>query len=331
MPQGSILGPLLFILFIDDIYEQLDPETRISLYADDTKIWKPITSERDCEKLQLDIYRLHDWCVQNKMKFNADKCKALTITATDYLWTDELPLSKFFYTLGDKIIDYVSQERDLGIIINSKLNFEDHHKAIISKAYQYLGLTKRSCHFVVDTNRRRNLHLAMVRSHFEHCTIIWSPKLQSQNEKFDQLQKRAIKWILKQKYCSYSDIAIYYSKCKQTNLLPISKHFELNDLLFFHKILYEYIDIQLPHYIQRYSGQSKLRSARLDSKSFIYTPDSHGAGVMSSPVYKSFFYRVIHLWNKLSLELRNTACHTTFKRLVKKEMWDRVDSTIACN
>ena len=105
-----------------------------------------ITSERDCEKLQLDIYRLHDWCVQNK------------ITVTDYLWTDELPLSKFFYTLGDKIIDYVSQERDLGVIINSKLNFEDHHKEIISKAYQYLGLTKHSCHFVVDTNRHRNLY-----------------------------------------------------------------------------------------------------------------------------------------------------------------------------
>ena len=60
MPQGSILGPLLFILFIDNIYEQLDPETRISLYADDTKIWKLITSKRDCEKLQLDIDRLHD-------------------------------------------------------------------------------------------------------------------------------------------------------------------------------------------------------------------------------------------------------------------------------
>ena len=58
------------------------------------------------------------------MKFNADNCKALTITATDYLWTDELPLSKFFYTLGDKIIDYVSQERDLGVIINSKLLLE---------------------------------------------------------------------------------------------------------------------------------------------------------------------------------------------------------------
>ena len=102
-------------------------------------------------------------------------------------------LSKFFYTLGDKIIDYVSQERDLGVITNSKLNFEDHHKAIISKAYQYFGLTKRSCHFVVDTDRRRNLYLAMVRSHFEHCTIIWSPKFHSQIENFEQLQKRTIK------------------------------------------------------------------------------------------------------------------------------------------
>ena len=77
VPQGSILGPLLFILFIEDIYEQLDPETRISLYADDTKIWKPITSERDCEKLQLDIDRLHDidWCVQKKINLTQTNAK----------------------------------------------------------------------------------------------------------------------------------------------------------------------------------------------------------------------------------------------------------------
>ena len=108
-------------------------------------------------------------------------------------------------------------------------------------------------------------------------------------------------------------------------------YYDINFAYLFHKTLYEYIDIQIPHYIQRYSGQSKLRSSWLDSKSFVYIPDGHGAGVMSSMVYKSFFYRVIHWWNKLSLELRNTASNTTFKRLVKKEMWDRVDSTIACN
>ena len=153
VPQGSILGPQLFILFINDIYDRIDPNTGISLYADDTKIWKLISSENDCKTLQTDINRLQDWCTDNKVSFNIEKCHALTVKATkatNSLLTDELPFSKIFYFLDDKIIDYSLQERDLGIIMNGKLNFEDHHQAIITKAYQFLGLTKHSCHFVTD-------------------------------------------------------------------------------------------------------------------------------------------------------------------------------------
>ena len=240
MLQESILGPLLFILFINDIYDRIDPNTGISLYADDTKIWKPISSENDCKTLQIDINRLQDWCADNKMSFNIEKCYALTVKATkatNSLLTDELPFSKIFYSLDDKIIDYSLQERDLGIIMNGKLNFEDHHQAIITKAYQFLGLTKSSCHFVTDKKRRRAIYLAMVSSQFEHCSTIWAPKLQNEIDKFENVQKRAIKWILRQEYCSYSNIATCYSKCKETDLLPLSKHFELNDLLFFHKII----------------------------------------------------------------------------------------------
>ena len=179
VPQGSILGPLLFILFINDIYDRIDPNTGISLYADDTKIWKQISSEKYCKTLQTDINRLQDWCTDNKMSFNIEKCHALRVKATNSLLIDELPFSKIFYFLDDKIIDYSLQERDLGIIMNRKLSFEDHHQAIVTKAYQFLGLTKRSCHFVTVKKRRRALYLAMVRSQFEHCSTIWAPKLQN--------------------------------------------------------------------------------------------------------------------------------------------------------
>ena len=61
----------------------------------------------------------------------------------------------------------------------------------------------------------------MVRSQFEHCFVIWAPKLQNEIDKFEKVQKRAIKWILRQEHCSYANIATYYSKCKETltNLL----------------------------------------------------------------------------------------------------------------
>ena len=126
VPQGSILGSILFVLLIDDIYQSIDANTRISSYANDTKMWKPILSEADCQALQKDINSLHKWYIDNKMKLNPDKCKALMITANDISWFEELPLSKFYYTIGDNIIDYSLHERDLGVNVNSKMNFEEH-------------------------------------------------------------------------------------------------------------------------------------------------------------------------------------------------------------
>ena len=279
-------------------------------------------TEQDCKALQNDVNMLQQWCIDNKMKFNINKCHALTVTATNYLQLlmNELPFSKFFYSLNDKIIDYTCEERDLGILVNPKFNFEDHRQAIITKAYQFLGLTKRSCFFVTDKRRKRSLYLSMVRSQFEHCSAIWAPKLQREIDSFEKIQKRAIKWILRQEYCSYSDVATYYSKCKEVNILPLSKHFEVNDLIFFYKILNKHIDIPLPPYIQYYSGQSRLRSSRLDAHSFVFVQDNDSESSMRSPLYNSFFYRTIHYWNNLSLNIRNTESQTCFKRLVRNAM-----------
>ena len=77
VPQGSILGPLLFVLFINDIVHDINEETGIALYADDTKIWRTINSWVDHIKLQCDIDTLYQWSVKNKMKFHPGKCKVL--------------------------------------------------------------------------------------------------------------------------------------------------------------------------------------------------------------------------------------------------------------
>ena len=168
-----------------------------------------------------------------------------------------------------------------------------------------------------------------LRSQFEHCSIIWRPKLQYQIDNFEQLQKRAIKWILNEDFLSYADIAFYYTKCKQLNLLPLNKRFELNDLLFFHKIVFGHINVNLPPYITRYTGKSKLRSNRLDRESFVYVAEFRGnSGIL---LYKSFYFRVMHLWNDLTLDIRTTRCCITFKNLVTRFIWAGITAVMTQN
>ena len=79
VPQGSILGPLLFVLFINDISLEMSRGTKTCLFADDTKIWRPMQSELDCKNLQNDINNLNNWCKANKMLFHPEKCKIVSI------------------------------------------------------------------------------------------------------------------------------------------------------------------------------------------------------------------------------------------------------------
>ena len=304
VPQGSILGPLLFILFINVIYETISPETKISLYADDTKIWRNMKSYQDCIILQNDIDSLHKWCVINKMNFHPDKCKVLSVCDKKVPWIDILPFSKFPYELNNNILDYVDNERDLGVLMHETLSWDLQHSKLITKASQLLGLTKRTCHFVNNTNRRRSLYLALVRIQFEHCSPIWRPCSATQIDKFEKIQKNAIKWILHEQYISYSNDEVYFRKCKESNLLPLAQRFELNDVILFHKIVYQFVNIDIPSYITPYTGNSRLRSTHLDCLSYVASLDSLNSSIHSQ-LYKSFFFRTIHIWNKLPLEVRS--------------------------
>ena len=101
VPQGSILGPLLFVLFMNDIYESIDAETNIELYADDTKIWREIKSESDCDFLQKDIDALYAWPRKNKMSFHPDKCKVVSIYDFRPDFIKILPFPEKPYMIGN--------------------------------------------------------------------------------------------------------------------------------------------------------------------------------------------------------------------------------------
>ena len=86
-----------------------------------------------------------------------------------------LPFVAYHYHLAENLLSYADSERDLGIHVNKNFNFDEHCEKLLTKAYQQLGILKRTCHFVTNKNRRRVLILALVRSQFEHCSPIWRP------------------------------------------------------------------------------------------------------------------------------------------------------------
>ena len=98
VPQCSILGPLLFVLFINDMYECMSFDTQIALYADDTKIWRRINSFNDHEAIQKDIDTLLKWSLTNKMTYHPQKCKVLSVTLENRQCI--LPFDRFPYCRG---------------------------------------------------------------------------------------------------------------------------------------------------------------------------------------------------------------------------------------
>ncbi len=262
VPQGSILGPLLFVLFINDMPLGLSDGTNLALYADDTKIWRKIFNQCDNDILQNDINYLNDWAIKNKMKFHFDKCKVLSISRS------QPPLSPFIYNLGTVPLKYTDCEKDLGVDITPKLLWNSQCDRIYSKACQQLGIVKRNGHIVVDIKCRRALYLTLVRSQFENCSIVWRPTTKSLCNKLESLQKRAIKWIFSEENRSYSPEQ-YIMKCKEVNILPLSSKFDLNDLAFFHKVINNFIPVSLPEYLSFYQGSSTLRQCHFDDRLII--------------------------------------------------------------
>ena len=137
--------------------------------------------------------------------------------------------------------------------------------------------------------------------------------------KFETFQKKCIKWIVSEQNIRYYTYSIYIRKCRQVNLLPLAKRFELNDLILFHKVIYNLIPLNLPSYLSFYTGGSRLRSSHLDSLSIVSNIQSRT--ITNSYLKKSFFYRTHTEWNALPFHLREIHVPSLFKIKVIKYFW----------
>ena len=338
VPQGSIIGPLLFVLFINDIGEGISENSSISLYADDTKLYREINSDQDHEALQQDINVLSNWATNNLMRFHPDKCKVLTVSLQHEppLLIQALPFSKFVYCLGNTPLEFVNSEKDLGVHFNKSLTWTEHCNVLFSKANRNLGLVRRTCHFIKNTRQRRNLYLALIRSQFEHCSPVWSPSSKVTMDKLEALQKKCVKWIFGEDFYSYTP-EIYFSKLKELDLLPIQYRLQLKDLKLLHNIIHNKSVTSLPSYIHFHPGVSRLRSSHLDDLSLVcdiapkqsnnyifkYLNRNDISSTSLSQFTNSFFYRTMNYWNSLPRTIRELNLAPSFELAITNYLWNK--------
>lgn len=188
VPQGSHLGPLFFLIFINDLPDCIE-NCEIVLYADDAKIFHSHDDETGCDILQDDFLNLCRWCDSNFLSLNVKKCKVLTF-ARSKNWIN------YNYNLNSTVIERVYQFKDLGVLFDPKLSFSLHIESIHSKAMSRLGMIKRWSKEFNDFFITKCLFVSLVRSILEFASSVWSPSYMCHKTKIESVQKQFLLFVL---------------------------------------------------------------------------------------------------------------------------------------
>lgn len=229
---------LLFVLFINDLPDTIPTDINVALYADDTKAYNSVKSEDDAQHLQQALFFLDSWSTRNNLKFNESKCKVSSITRKKH------PIC-FNYKLGSTDLLKVKEEKDLGVTVTDTLSWNPHIQNIVSKANKLLGLLKRTCPLLPDANVRRSLYLSIVKSQLSYATVVWSPHHIYLKLKIERVQRRATRWILKERLHESS----YKERLIKLNMLPLCYDREIKDLIFFYNCLYGISPIDVNNFV----------------------------------------------------------------------------------
>lgn len=189
VPQGSNLGPLLFLLFINELSQLLPPGCRL-FYADDVKIYVIIDSTADCELLQSRVNIMANWCSSNFLTLSVNKCNVISFHRR------QKPII-FDYRICDTVLNRVDQVKDLGITLDQEMNFKPHYNDVIAKANRQLGFIFKLSDDFRDPLCLKALYCSLVRSILEFSVVVWCPYQSCWIARLESVQRRFLRYALR--------------------------------------------------------------------------------------------------------------------------------------
>ena len=300
VPQGSVLSPIMFQVYINDMNEGLN--SYINLFADDAKILKVVRSVDDCMELQRDIDKIYEWSLRWKLEFNAKKCHVMEMGKGKRrpVWD---------YKMGQDTIMKSNKEKDLGVVVQDTLSPERHINGIFGSAYGVL-MDVRVAFSYIDKNMMKKIMTTMIRPRLEYAAVVWSPYMKKDIRKLERVQRAATKMVPELRDLEYNE------RLKEMELPTLQARRERGDLIMMYKVV---------------NGMEKIdrRDLVIEQESQIQRTRGHSRRVKKSQCLRdvrkySFPHRVVDVWNGLSERVVTAANVHTFKeRLDRSRYGDR--------
>ena len=289
VPQGTVLGPLLFLLYINVLPDCV--ESQVRLFAYDCLLYRTIEGIPDQLALQSDLTKLQQWADLWGMQFNPGKCTILTTS-------HGTPKYQKFHTLCGQILQHTSEAKYLGVTLSSDLHWSKHIQDITSKSSSTLGLLHRNLSGC-PIKLREEANIALIRSRLEYCSAVWDPHLKKDINSREAVQRRAARFTV-QDYRYSSSVSAMLS--------------DLNWLLLKDRRK----DIRLALLFQIIRGKISAEAENILLKPDSRTRKKHNSTYRllrphTEQYRQSFFVTTIIDWNNLSEACVNADTITAFK------------------
>ena len=288
VPQGSVLGPCLFLLYINDLPESLGSTVR--LFADDFLLYMTIRSQADTEILQNDLKKLEHWEEKWLKEFDTDKCHVLRVTREQNPIIHE-------YTLHGKVLETVNSAKYLGVTLTLDLRWNRHVENIVYKANQSLGFLRRNLR-INSPNLKSLAYKTLVRPLLEYSSAAWDPYTMENVKKLEMVQRRAARYVLNRfNYLSSVDEML-----QELQWNTLEERRKKDRLVMFYKIHNDQTGIDTGKYLKPLGRICRHVNNQVYEVPFAFT-DYHKF---------SYFPRTINEWNVLPNETVHASSLTAF-------------------